>query len=175
MRQLIFTTLIGFTLLLACSKDKSEDYYWGTSTAEFDGNAWQAEPRASINLPYKQGINFSMRRFDNQGNVKETLSFFKIPNQLGRNKLSETETRDIDSLSGVRLFTLIDGDVLGDVYYPLEGIVDNYLEITKIEGDQIWADFQVAFIRKIVGTVSNYKDTIVFTNGSIHTRMMSSK
>jgi hypothetical protein len=175
MQKLISILTFAIISIWACSKDASEDYYWGTSTAEFNGNAWEAEPRASINLPYKQGINFSMQRFDRRGTPKESLSFFKIPNQLGRYKLSETETRVIDSLSGVRLFTLIGGDVLGDVYYPLEGIVDNYLEITKIKGDQIWADFQVALVRTGAKNLPDYPDTIVVTNGRIHTRMMSSK
>lgn len=86
--------------------------------------------------------------------------------------MSVTDVRDIDSLSGANFYTSIDaGDVLADTYNLLEGVTDNYLEITRIEGDQVWAEFQVAFLRKGPVVVAAYPDTIVFTKGKIHTRV----
>ena len=176
MRQLIFTTLIGFTLLLACSKDQSEDYYWGTTTAEFDQNTWEAKPYSMVNAPYKQGIDFLIHKFNKQGFQTENLFIYKVPEQIGRYPITKTEVRDIDSLVGAQFFTLLDGgDVLGDSYSLLDGVVENFIEITKIKDDQIWADFQVAFVRNGTNNSPSYPDTIVFTNGSIHTRLVPPK
>ncbi|HAD13735.1 MAG TPA: hypothetical protein DCF33_15015 [Saprospirales bacterium] len=159
--------------LISCSKEEPNDYYWGTASAQLNGSSWQPEPRATTNKPYGQGIDFSLGRFLDNGLKKEALSIYKIPPQVGRHPISQTEVRDIDSLSGAKLFTLIDGDVLGDVYHPLEGSTDNYLEITKMEGDEIWAEFQIAFVRVSVGSVdNNYPDTIRLTQGKIHTRII---
>lgn len=173
MRYLFFTLFLASVSLISCSKEEPNDYYWGTASAQLNGDSWQPDPRAVTNKPYGQGIDFSLGRFNGNGLKKETLFIYKIPPQVGRHPISQTEVRDIDSLSGAKLFTLIDDDVLGDVYHPLEGSTDNYLEITKMEGDEIWAEFQIAFVRVSVGSVdNNYPDTIRLTQGKIHTRII---
>ncbi|MCC7464724.1 MAG: hypothetical protein IT261_00555 [Saprospiraceae bacterium] len=173
MRYLFFMLFLASVSLISCSKEDSNDYYWGTASAQLNEDSWQPEPRAVTNKPYGQGIDFSLGRFNGNGLKKEALFIYKIPPQVGRHPISQTDLRDIDSLSGARLFTLIDGDVLGDVYHPLEGPTDNYLEITKIDGDEIWAEFQIAFVQVSVGSVdTNYPDTIRLTQGKIHTRII---
>ncbi|HAD13734.1 MAG TPA: hypothetical protein DCF33_15010 [Saprospirales bacterium] len=167
---MLFLTSVS---LISCSKQDSNDYYWGTASAQLNGSSWQPEPRATTNKPYGQGIDFLLDRLDRNGFVVEDLAIFKIPVQLGRHPISKTEISDIDSLSGAKLFTLIDGDVLGDVYHPLEGSTDNFLEITKMEGDEIWAEFQIAFVKVSKSPVANnYPDTIRLTQGKIHTRII---
>ncbi|MBX2892148.1 MAG: hypothetical protein KF734_14570 [Saprospiraceae bacterium] len=170
MRQLIFISLIIF--VFSCSKEESNDYYWGTASAKFNGDSWLAQPRASVNKPYMQGIDIVIERQGKGGYVKEILFLYKLPSTTGKYPLSDTEVRDIDSLIGAKFFTMDDVDVLGDVYRLHKGGTDNYLEITKIEGDQIWAEFQLAFVRQIVGTVSSYPDTIILSNGKIHTKIV---
>lgn len=173
MRYLCFMLFLVSVSLISCSKENSNDYYWGTASAQLNGSSWQPEPRATTNKPYGQGIDFSLDRLDRNGYMKEGIFIYKIPPQVGRHSISQTDVRDIDSLTGANLFTMIDGDVLGDVYHPLEGSTDNFLEITKMEGDEIWAEFQIAFVKVSKSPVANnYPDTIRLTQGKIHTRII---
>ncbi|MDO8367690.1 MAG: hypothetical protein Q7T20_12895 [Saprospiraceae bacterium] len=170
MRLLISISIIALIFLVACSKDGPDGYYWGTATARFNNKAWEADPYAIVNAPYKQGIDFLIHKFNSQGFQREDVFVYKVPEQVGKYPISQTEVRDIDSLVGAQFFTVLDdGGVLGDSYSLLEGVVDNYVEITKIKGDQVWAEFQVAFVKVSSNHTPEYPDTIVFTKGKIHT------
>ncbi|MCW5922282.1 MAG: hypothetical protein KIS77_08065 [Saprospiraceae bacterium] len=176
MRQLISISTIALVFLFSCSKEGPDGYYWGTAYARFNTGAWEANPYAIVNAPYKQGIDVLIHKFNKKGFQRERIFIYKIPEQVGKYPLSKTDARDIDSLVGAKFFTVLDdGDVLGDAYSLLEGVVDNYIEITQIKGDQIWAEFQVAFVKGSSNNSPNYPDTIVFTNGRVHTRIVKPK
>ena len=162
-------------IFFSCAKEEPSGYYWGITNAQFNGDAWEAQLYAIENKPYNQGIDFIMHKFSKQGILLEILHFYKIPPQIGKYPFADTEVRDIDSLVGARFRTVLDGDVTGDTYSLLEGVVNNYVEITKIEGDQVWADFQVAFVKGSSNNSPEYPDTIVFKNGKIHTRIVEPK
>ena len=57
---------------------------------------------------------------------------------------------EIDSITGaISQIFIDDGHVLGDTYYiNLGDDTEEYIEITRIEGDQIWGKFQLSMYRR---------------------------
>ena len=144
-------------------------------SAERDGLAWSPEIIAYRNKPYGQGIDVEIERYTTRGFRRETLLFFKVPDVVGVSPLAHTTSRIIDSLTGAFYATsLDDGDVLGDVYQLLDtDFIDDYVELERIEGDEVWGSFQVTFERDPFFPVvdSSGPDTLVFRRGTFHTRV----
>lgn len=159
-------------LCFSCKKDKSADPYWGDAMALLNGNIWTPKIYAGANEPYQQGIDILMNKYNDQDFLRQTLFLYKIPKQVGKYPLVENDIRVIDSLTGAEFYTsLEDGDILGDTFILLDNIVDNYVQIDKIEGDQLWGTFQMALIRDGQKSDLSVPDTIIITGGEFHTRI----
>ena len=176
MKYLTVFTAVAFILFHSCKKEDIE----GTEvvravevTANNNGEDWLGYSTAGQNVFVQDGrIDIPIDVANEAGFWRERLYFFKIPNEIGRYDLVETDVRTIDSLSGASYYTLQgDGDVGGDSYVTVKGIVENYVEITKIEGKELWGTFQVAFIKNPIFTPQDpaAPDTVIFTNGELHT------
>ena len=171
---MIFTA-IAFILFHSCKKEDAEDIDFSAFevTAKKNGEDWLGYSLAGQNVHVQDGrIDISISVANEAGFLRELLYFFKIPNEIGRYDLVETDIRTIDSLSGATYHTIQgDGDVGGDSYVTVEGIVENYVEITKIEGKELWGTFQAAFIKNPIFTPQDpaAPDTVIFTNGELHT------
>ncbi len=160
-----FFLFLTLATMLGCNKDNSDFHYWGHAFAKFNGTGWKAKTRTFVNKPYEQGIDIKLSRLNKQGYNLDGLFLFKIPWVVGKHKLSLTDVRDVDSLSGAFFSTLIDGDILGDTYQLAEGDIENYIEVTKIEGDKIWVEFQLTLAIERYGQEPKYPDTIRITEG----------
>lgn len=150
------------------------DVYWGEVTAEKNGEEWEANIYGVIDKPYKQGIDIIIRRHNEKGFLREDLFFFKIPDKLGKYPIEITDVRTIDNLTGANYGTsLDDGDVAGDFFELMTGQSDNFIEIDKKEGKEIWGNFQVSFIKDLKYGESDPSapDTIVFKSGKFHTKI----
>ena len=113
--------------------------------------------------------------FNDKNFKRENLFFYKINNSIGENIITPTTPHAVDSTHGAFYGTLIDdGDVLGDSYDLLEGIIENKLTIDKKEGDEIWGTFQAAFVKDktYLPEDPTAPDTVIFTNGKFHTKLL---
>lgn len=175
MKYLMILTAIAFILFHSCKKEDVEDIDFSAFevTAKKNGEDWLGYSLAGQNVHVQDGrIDIAIDVVNEAGFWRENLVFFKIPNELGRYDLVETDVRTIDSLSGAVYHTLQDdGDVGGDSYVTVEGIVENYVEITKIEGKELWGTFQAAFVKNMFLPPQDpaAPDTVIFTNGALHT------
>ncbi|MBK8195173.1 MAG: hypothetical protein IPK76_18885 [Lewinellaceae bacterium] len=168
---LITLTVLILASMVSCSKAGPDSYYWGECTAQLNGVAWTGQPYIIENKPYLQGIDLLVDVYNGQGFHRENVFIYKIPDAVGRYQIVDTDVRDIDSLTGARYFTLgDDGDVLVDSYRLVSDKGENYVEIERKEGDQIWGAFQIAFAVDGVKGNPAAPDTIIFTDGHFHTR-----
>ena len=150
--------------------------YWGDATARV-GDRWvDYFPLAVETTLVENRIIVEVDNF-NAGNIRRRrIAFYKVPSAIGYHELSNTGPRDIDTLTGAyyQLF-LGDGDVLGDTYYPNFGDdVEDYIEITRIEGDQIWGKFQLSLYRRdkdLGPSPYGEPDYLTITGGEFHTRI----
>lgn len=168
--------LIGAAIiygLLSCTKEKSDDTYWGEVAAKKNNEAWSGKIRCLENKPYNQGIDIDIDVYNSKKFRSENLFFYKILNIEGVYMIDSTSVRDIDSLSGASYGTLQDDGTAGDSYNIIEGIIDNWLKITKKEGDELWGEFQVAFVKDLKYGEQDpaAPDTVIFTKGNFHTRL----
>ena len=175
MKYLMIFTVIAFVLFHSCKKEDIENAEVRPVevTAKKNGEDWLGYSVAVQNMFVQDGrLDIPIDVSNEAGFWRERLSFYKIPNEIGKYDLVETDGRTIDSLSGAIYHTLQDdGDVGGDSYVTVEGIVENYVEITKIEGKELWGTFQAAFIKNPVFTPQDpaAPDTVIFTDGKLHT------
>jgi hypothetical protein len=169
---------IFLAIIITCCKKDDDIFYWGEVSLKWNGDYWMEESkiRAFENLPHHQGINIEMERFNSNGFEREDIFIYKIPLTIGRFDISETKAYEIDDLTGASYTTLLDdGDVIGDFYKLLEDGHDNFVEIEKIKGDEIWGTFEVAFVKDLIGSVEGdpmAPDTVIITEGMFHTKIL---
>lgn len=160
-----------------CKKnDTLPDYYNGEVSAIQNNINWSADIYSLENEPYGQGIDIIIDRFNELNIHRERIFLYKIPKNIGKYYLSNTDPRDIDSLSGSSYHTsLYDGDVSGDSYDLLtsDEIID-YVEISKVDNDKIEGTFQISFLRDTTYGIADptASDTLVFLNGEFNTRIV---
>ena len=155
----------ALAITAGCNKNNADDYYWGEAFAKLNGTAWEARTRIDVNKSDGTTININFNRLNKHGLVLDNLYIFKVPLETGKFKLSLTDVGEDDSLSGSSFYTLIDGDILNDSYELADGEQENYIEVTKIEGDKIWMEFQMVLAIKRYGQIPKYPDTIRITEG----------
>ncbi len=119
----IFLKINCILLLLAlsaCKDNFKPDFTGGKATALRNGEEWTGQGRGTVN---NQGIGLNMYYdvFDNIGQLRQRLSFRKIPRDHGNYSLFNTSGQSTDSLAGCNFYTLsFDGDVLEDIYRVVE-------------------------------------------------------
>ena len=162
MKKILFML---FVISSGCNKDSLS----GTVSAKKNGVEWSAKVQSTLNEPTNIGILIYMSHFDEFGNQRSSKSFYKIPFEVGRYEVINSDIRSLDSIPGATFGTLVDrGDVAGDPYDVLtDDDIEDYLEITKIEGDEIFGEFQISFVKDLTIGEDDHAspDTIVFTEG----------
>lgn len=174
MRYLFFVIILT---IVSCKKDQYDpSLHWGTVSGEKNGIHWEAQLYAGVNKPYEQGIDILIEKYNSNGYKREELYIFKIPSKIQKKSLTDTDVRSIDTLASALYGTLQDdGDVGGDSYYLiLNDTIEDYIEITQINGDEIKGKFQMSFYKDLrYGEADpSTPDTIVFKNGQFHTRIV---
>ncbi len=174
-RIMKYFLFFGLLLILSCNKKNDQpDYYWGSINAIKNGEAWEGKLYAVINKPFEQGIDIIIERFNEKGYKREYLFMSKIPLEVKKSKLNQTDVRIIDTLVGGDYGTLLDdGDVAGDDYLLLDDSIDDFVEITETKGKEIKGKFQMSFVKDLrFGEADpTAPDTVIFTDGVFHTRI----
>lgn len=102
---------------ISCDRDNFQsDYSNGKASALMNGDHWIGQGRGIVN---RKGIGLDMYYdvFDNKGQLRQRLSFRKIPSIKGVYNLYDTSGQSRDSLVGCGYATVTsDGDVVEDVY-----------------------------------------------------------
>jgi len=178
MKSILYSCVfLAICLTNSCDKEEPrwQKYHWGEATASKNGIAWKGEPRCVIDTRYPQGIDIIIDVYNEKNFHREDLLFFKIKNEIGNYSITPSNLYAYDSIPGASYGTSIDdGDVAGDSYDLIEGIVENKLTIDKKKGDEIWGTFQVALIKDKTFPPQDPSapDTVVFTNGKFHTKLL---
>jgi hypothetical protein len=165
-------------IFIACKKNKNEFKYFGSASATMNGRTWNAGTvRCVINIPcYKGKLGFGFKVYNQQGFLRESLIFSKIPIKKGNFLLSSKNYNDvtcIDTLPTSEYFTAQDdGDVLLDSYNAIPSpdnyfTIEDYNERTK----ELRGSFAVAFKIVLRGAV-DAPDTIRVTNGKFYTKVL---
>ncbi len=169
---------ISAILLLAlalhsCKKD--EDKGWGTVTALKNGDAWSGEIRATTNRFSDQKFDIQIKNRDDQGFWISSLSFYKIPIKEGKYKLLLTFNQPPDdSLSGA-LYSDGHDDQLHNFFRIAQNDSLSYLEVTSVnkKKTEIKGRFNLTLWRRKDFPHSwNAPDSIVFSDGVFHTRIL---
>ena len=162
---------LSLYFIVACKKDNAGRNYWGEMSVLKNGQPWSGEIVATQHTFSSEKVNISIETFTEERFHEDNLYFFKIPKKLGRYKLrySINQPPD-DSLVGARYFHGYD-DLLYDVYDIAATDSTSYLEITQYDKrkGEIWGKFDLTLYRTLVG--STEPDSLVFTNGTFHTRI----
>ncbi len=173
MKNLMF---LLFITLSACNKDEFNisDTHPGIATAKKNGVNWQANVRSGPNVPIDFGIFLDFSHYNESGFLRSYSDFYKIPFAEGKYILTNSDIRAEDSIPGAWFGTAQDGgDAGGDGYDILTADnIEDYIEITRIEGNDIYGTFQVSFAKhlRIPEEDHTSPDTIVFTEGIFHAK-----
>jgi hypothetical protein len=155
--------------LLSCDKDEPQERlpFWKT-TAQKNGALWQGSAVAWENPFVEEGkINLTIYVGNEKGHFWESLHFFQVPLRIDKYRLDpHTQSRVESPEPGASYKTHLElGHVAGDDYSLLEGMDDNYIELTRIEGKAIEGHFQAAFIKKQPSRDPTAPDTVIFKGG----------
>jgi hypothetical protein len=116
-------------------------------------------------------MNIFIDRFSKENYHREGLNISKIQREIGKFSVHRYKTQPPYSYYS----TLVDGgDVLGDVYDLVTEQEDNYVEIEKLSGKEIWGKFQLTFVKDTTFGVADPSapDTVRLTNGVFHTKLV---
>jgi len=161
MKKFLFILLV---ISSACNKDSLS----GTATAKRNGIEWSANVQAVPNAPTNIGMLIYMSHLNEFGLKRSSSAFYKIPFEVGRYEIINSDNRSLDHIPGADFGTIIDGDGLGDNYNVLtDDDIEDYLEITRIEDNEVFGEFQISFVKDLNRTERDHAspDTIVFTEG----------
>jgi hypothetical protein len=161
---------------------------WGYMKAKVNGRDWQKTysnayqtVRGSTTKPdssncFIESIYVYSMLQDSEGVLQQILGFGKIPPKPGRYKvIPYKETTCKDSLSvNASLETFIDEDIFRDRYdlLPLE---ENYLQLNEYQENgsmEVKGTFSVSFVLRSKRYPNSYEDTLRFTNGQFHTKIV---
>lgn len=183
MNKVIELSLV-FTILAACQKENlsplPRNDYWGEVLGEKNGEVWSPSV-IGLNGSDLPNPDIYFLQFDDYGMCNNlsyisTLSFSRLPaDSLGLFRITGKRGQNTNNSIFASYFTVIGGDVLGDVYDVLS-LENNFIEITEVKGNEIKGNFSISLVRDISkGRYVEVSDTITFTAKKFHTRMVSSK
>ncbi len=192
--NILVIVLLAGLMLPACRKNEEPSPYWGTASAWFNGENWNelrgwklqvsGATGAPADLPPCQPgiLHIVMEKSTSEGIRREVLSITKIPPAVGTYPVHIFKNCQENKLVGSG-YSLVgaDGDVLLDSYRVLE-TEDNWVEVTDYNANtgEIRGNFQIAFVHggaydvvKREKVVTSFPDTVRFTNGQFHTRVIT--
>ncbi len=178
MKHIYYLSFFLF-LVSACDKDKFHpDYSNGKADAFKNGERWLAQGNiAKINKPHGIGIDFSFDIYNEFGELRQNLFLYKVPEIIGHFKISDTDVRNTDTLTGASFYTFSsDGDVIEDRYLiQVDSFVSN-IYIQSIDANSGWikGGFNAVFYIDPDRPKFNpaNPDTIRFTNGTFSAKLL---
>lgn len=178
MKNLSFIVIILFIGLPSCKKENVStisDIYWGEVSATKNGEPWTGKIFARLS---NTRFNVIVDVYNEQKFLREVFRIFKIPIQEQWNKIDSIKPNVDTALTRASYATLVDdGDVVGDIFNVLDGESENFVTITSYneETNEVKGNFQVTFVFDETDNKSDptARDTIRFTNGEFHTKVMS--
>ena len=172
MKKLTFA--LCAVLIAGCNKEPSNDPYWGEATALKNGIAWQAKSYAAFE-PSKWGtdyIDIIIRHFDINNNLREGLTFLKVPMKVGVYNVESVNLDDNYIVVGTSYNTFQDdGHILGDSFLIDTTVLENKVEVltfNKSEG-KIEVNFSAIFVISKRQT-NESPDTVRFESGYVNTK-----
>ncbi|MEO6283276.1 MAG: hypothetical protein ABIN80_08325 [Dyadobacter sp.] len=161
----------------------------GTLTVKLNGKKWNkiyknayqvvqcAVIPPSTSFPCaKEHIDLLSELYSSEGYLRQQLYFIKIPIAVGRYPIVPSiqfHCSEDDPVYG-NLFTIKqDGDVVGEFYNTLTG-PDNYIQIDEFNCDtkEIKGHFQLTLLIEKRGDIPALSDTLHFTEGKFHTKVI---
>jgi hypothetical protein len=169
--------IILFVLVVTSCRKEKQEITFGSVSALLNGNPWQTKwLGAVINDNCNKGsLNFNFNIVNSQGFQREKLSFTNIILKTNSFKIYPPDYANPscnDSVSRAAYYTLVDdGMVLKDTYIA-DGSAANFFTIDKYNAGtkEVWGKFAVTFV--ILNSRPGSPDTIRFTNGSYHTKIL---
>jgi hypothetical protein len=170
-----FIPILSVLLITSCLKDNlhQPDIYWGTASAEFNGDSLAFRPFCDTDGLY---LGITLDRYRSNDILQYHLNFGHIQQQayvidsLAAYNNSGANTREFVTL----LSLLADGASVGNIYKPLES-EENTLEITSWNAlnNEIKGKFHCTFVLDPDWQVNDPSapDTIRFTKGDFYTRL----
>ena len=171
MRPIMLFCCLCLCCIVACKKDNGEPNYWGEMSVLKNGDLWSGKIIATKHTFSSEKMNISIETFTKEGLHLDNLYFFKIPKRSARYKLNYSINQPPDdSLVGARYFHGYD-DLLYDVYDIANNDSTSYLEITQYDKrkGELCGKFDLTLHRTLTGSTG--PDSLVFTNGTFHTRI----
>ncbi|WAC11142.1 hypothetical protein [Dyadobacter pollutisoli] len=157
--------------------------------AKVNGRAWQKTynnayqtVRGFTTKPdsancFRKSISVYSMLYDSEGVLQQLLSFEKIPVKPGRYHVapvSETFCKDTLFVQAT-LETFIDEDIFRDRYEILS-LEENYLHLNEYQENgsmEIKGTFSVSFVLRSKRYSNSFEDTLRFTNGQFHTKIVT--
>jgi len=175
MKKLILFTIIAY--LFSCAADDNIlDNYWGTVSAEINGEQWTARIVATNNVLSHDLFNIGCDVFNDELLRREFLLIRSIPRSLGVYQVANRDINELESTYSYYETLALDGDV-GCDYYDLndEFAETNIVNVTRFDdnGSLIEGTFHLTFLIEdaINKCNPNAPDTIKFRNGRFQTRI----
>jgi hypothetical protein len=184
--------MIALVTLLSCGKEDvgPKGPSWGTFDVLINGAKWNrtyhngyqrvlgseggySTAKPCQNTFYEVGSAI----YNKDAFIREGLDFIKVPLIPGRYKVIKFsfECNENDPVYADFGTYSDDGDVVQDLYEVLES-EENYITIESFESKnrEVKGKFQVTFIihQRSVNDPSNLPDTLRFTNGVFHTKIL---
>ncbi len=179
--KIILVLFIPF--FFGCNKDDDlpplNRDYWGSISVLKNREMWNPQIIGLTVPTWPKVYSIEMATYDSHNIQRYSLSIFGIPNDsLGVFKITEENAHDTKngSISALYITIIEDGDVLGDVFL-LDKSANNYIEITEIDSNEVKGTFKISLKRDITINTKYLEkaDTIHFTEGKFHTRIIEAK
>lgn len=168
-RFILFT---GLLFAVSCQKDKGHEFT-GSITAFKNGKEWKAEPTVKL-IENFNTLQIQGNIYNSKGYHRELLSFKGIDFVQAKQDVDTSRYRfPGDSLTVANFYTSIDGgDVHGESYYIVQDpSIENWIELTAIEGEEVWGSFELTFYRDTTRGDPASPDTLKFENGHFHVKI----
>lgn len=183
LKHCIFLALLS----LGCERETTiPQDSWGNFSVNVNGRSWEktfknayqavrGEAHDSGDTTCKRVYVYSLL-FNSEGVLEEYLYLSDIPTKPGRYKIvSDRDISCSDSMITSSNFTaFIDYDMFRDRYEVLES-QNNYLQIDQYQNGgnrEIKGRFEVTFVLRSPRSPNSYEDTLRFTNGKFHTKIL---
>lgn len=169
-RVLLFALLL--LSLFSCEKLGFEIFY--ASADRNDGIMWDASDAFYAVRNEKAGL--TMHRYNEFGELRESLSFTNVPLQEGTYEVSyHVAGNQVSDTLFATLYTLAeDGDVLTEHYDIYETPdFESWITIDKVKNNRIKGSFELALVLSPDGLPKWHEelpDTIYLTNGEFTAR-----
>jgi hypothetical protein len=177
MKKLFFLLyIVLFCFASSCDKNEEpipekEFFFWGETTALQNGESWEACPFSDFDLADGEKFNLVSDVLINNNFLVESLGFIKIPFSLGTYTVtSELPINNNEQVGG--FFSFQHDDEIRAGYEVTEADNSNFLTITSYDSTtlELKGTFDLTFL-KTSGS-SEYPDTVRFTNGEFHTKII---